>query len=84
MGLYDEKYKNCGLENYEYILRLVERGHKGYRVNKCLWNYRVLKKNMSIKRNKNNNYGQYLSKKYKLGGYKINKNIINHEKDYYK
>ena len=25
-----------------------------------------------------------LSKKYKLGGYKINKNIINHEKDYYK
>lgn len=40
VGFYDESWKNCGLENYDLILRLIKKGHRGYRIKIPLFFYR--------------------------------------------
>ena len=66
--------KNCGLENYEYILRLIDFGVNGMLINKVLFNYRRHKKNItSTKLKEIILFGQQLFDKKKLGKYRTNK-----------
>ena len=44
---YSEIKKNCGLENYELIIKLIMRGVKGIHISKTLFLYRTHSKNMS-------------------------------------
>ena len=75
IGLYNEKTKNCGLENYEVILKLLNKAYLGYHLNETLFLYRRHNNNMSeIKRNSIISYGRGLFKNLKLGQYQTNKN----------
>lgn len=75
LNYYNEKYKNCGLENYELILKLLLLNKKGKHIKKCLFYYRKHFKNLSIiKRKKIVKYGNLLFKNLKLGKYMINHN----------
>lgn len=75
LGLYSEKKKNCGLENYELILNLIRNGKIGLLSFNENFYLRVHKKNMSLKKLKQiNMYGKSLLKKY---GKKYNKNKYN-------
>ena len=40
VGGYDESTKNCGLENYELILKLLLAGHRGQHIAQPLFAYR--------------------------------------------
>lgn len=72
-GLYDTKVKNCGLENYSLILKLILSKIKGLRINEPLFFFRVHKKNMSkIKMKEIKNYGSFLAAKNGLKFYKQN------------
>lgn len=44
---YSELRKNCGLENYELIIKLIMRGIKGIHINKTLFLYRTHRNNMN-------------------------------------
>ena len=39
-GYLSTEYKNCGLENYEIILKIILDGYKGYRNKKFLFKFR--------------------------------------------
>lgn len=70
---YNEKVKNCGLENYEFILILINNGHIGLNIPFSLFYYRIHDKNLSkVKRKKILFYGQNLFNKYNLGEYAQN------------
>ena len=72
-GYYNEKIKNCGLENYELILKLLNHNLKGKKINSFLFYYRHHQKNISVIRNKKIiDYGKKLFKKMKLGQYSKN------------
>ena len=47
LGGYEELIVNSGLENYEYILRLIENGSVGKHLKKKLFKYRRHQKNLS-------------------------------------
>lgn len=47
---YDTSIKNCGLENYSLILRLLIKGYEGIHIPSSLFNYRIHSDNMSKKR----------------------------------
>ena len=73
-GLYDTKVKNCGLENYSLILKLILSKIKGFRINEPLFFFRVHKKSMSkIKMKEIKNYGTLLAANNGLKFYKQNK-----------
>ena len=73
LGYYNELHKNCGLENYELIIKILKRNKKGKHVNKFLFYYRRHNKNLSlVKQKKINNYGINLFKKMKIGKYQVN------------
>jgi glycosyltransferase involved in cell wall biosynthesis len=73
-GLYDTKKKNCGLENYSLILKLILSKLKGFRINEPLFFFRVHKKSMSkIKIKEIKNYGSFLAANNGLEFYKQNK-----------
>lgn len=73
VGLYNESNINCGLENYDLILALISKGFTGKYINKILFSYRRHGKNISLqKRDAIFSYGQYISNKYQLMGYKVN------------
>ena len=73
IGLYSEKIKNCGLENYELILKLIDRGFKGKHIKKNLFFYRRHEDNLSVnKLGSIINYGNKLVKYYGLNTYMIN------------
>ncbi len=73
VGLYSEKIKNCGLENYELILALINKGYVGKHLDKRLFFYRRHDKNLSIEKIENiMKYGGYLAEKYSLDCYKVN------------
>lgn len=73
-GLYDTKVKNCGLENYSLILKLILSKIKGFRINEPLFFFRVHKKSMSkIKMKQIKNYGTLLAANNGLKFYKQNK-----------
>lgn len=82
LGGYEELIVNSGLENYEYILRLIEHGSVGKHLNKKLFKYRRHKKNLSdLQKNriikngfrlfKRKNYGYFSTNKYHPYGLKI-------------
>lgn len=72
-GLYDTKKKNCGLENYSLILKLILSKIKGFRINEPLFFFRVHKKSMSkIKMKEIKNYGSFLATNNGLKFYKQN------------
>lgn len=71
---YNTKVKNCGLENYEIILKILFDGNKGYQKNKYLFKHRRHEENISkIKKRSIMRYGHSLFKKLKLKKYKIGK-----------
>lgn len=73
VGLYDDKEVNCGLENYDLILKLLQDGCSGKYINKNLFYYRRHHKNLShTKKQSIINYGKKLAKKHHLDAYKIN------------
>ena len=77
-GLYDTTKKNCGLENYSLILRLILSKVKGFRINEPLFFFRLHKKSMSKKKmRKIKNYGFLLAIKTGLLFYMQNKNHPN-------
>ena len=74
-GGYNTKFKNCGLENYEFILKLLSNNIKGCLIPLNLVNYRRHSNNMSDeKRNSIINHGKKIAKFYNLKEYKTNKN----------
>ena len=71
---YNTKVKNCGLENYELIIKLLFAKKQGFRVKKKLFCLRKHKKNLStLKRKKILDYGIKMFKRYKLEAYRRNK-----------
>lgn len=73
-GLYDTRKKNCGLENYSLILKLIQSKLKGFRINEPLFFFRIHKKSMSKKKIKEiKNYGSFLAHNNGLEFYKQNK-----------
>ena len=78
-NFYNTKYKNCGLENYELILKLISQKNEGVRINRFLFSLRKHSKNMSkIKKKFILTYGERIFKKMKLGNYSINQNHPNY------
>jgi len=74
-GGYNEDYKNCGLENYELILKMISERKKGILLEEILFKYRRHSTNMSHLRKesiisygkslfKRNNYGEFKSNEY--------------------
>ena len=78
-GYYNTRHKNCGLENFEFILNLIFMEKKrGLRINKFLFSLRKHSKNISkIKKKHIFNYGKKILKKFNLGEYTINQNHPN-------
>ena len=74
LGYYNETKKNCGLENYELIIKLLNQNEKGKHVKNFLFFYRKHHKNLSlVKQKKIEKYGNDLFKKMKIGNYQKNK-----------
>ena len=73
LGYYNESHKNCGLENYELIIKLLKKNKKGNHIKKFLFFYRRHYKNLSlVKQKKIKYYGINLFKKMKIGKYHKN------------
>ena len=69
---YDTTRKNCGLENYSLILRLLIKGYKGLHIPYSLFNYRIHSTNMSKKKRISIlNYGNELTNNL-LNTYEVN------------
>lgn len=72
-GGYNTEVKNCGLENYELILKIINSGSKGKKINKFLFSYRRHSKSLSIAKKRSiQKYGDKLFKQLKLGKFKQN------------
>lgn len=72
-GAYNNKVRNCGLENYELIIKLIAAGVTGFHVAKPLFKYRRHRMNMSAKRKESIiTYGRNLFKENGLGSYRTN------------
>ena len=75
IGLYNTQTPNCGLENYEVILKLLSNGGKGRHVDKALFAYRIHDKNMSLTRRENIiHYGSGIASRFGLPEYTTNEN----------
>ena len=73
VGMYSEKNKNCGLENYQLILKLMQNGCQGIHIRKNLFFYRKHGSSLSSKKFESiMNYGSKLAKYYGLSHYIIN------------
>ena len=73
VGLYSEKSKNCGLENYELILKLIDRDYSGKHINKNLFYYRRHGNNLSVEKIASIlSYGNKIAKENGLGCFRIN------------
>lgn len=73
IGGYNTKNVNSGLENYEFIIDLVESGAEGFHLPKVLFDYRRHSKNLSvISRKRIIANGRALFLRKKLGAYKTN------------
>ncbi len=73
-GRYDESVSNCGLENYELILKMILKFNMvGYRVGIPLFNYRLHSDNMSLDRRQNIiEYGNNICRELGLAEYTVN------------
>ena len=68
LGGYNTEMRNCGLENYELILKFIQNGVEGIHVPSSLFHYRRHSCNISTKRlNDIVRYGQNLFKKNNIG-----------------
>lgn len=75
VGCYDESLKNCGLENYQLVIKLIQAGYSGLHVASTLFSYRRHRTNISLaKRDAILVYGNTLFASLGLGPYKINAN----------
>jgi glycosyltransferase involved in cell wall biosynthesis len=73
IGLYNEEVKNCGLENYQLILKLIKNGFMGKHIRSNLFFYRRHSNNLSIEKFESiASYGCKLSNQYELDFYTIN------------
>ncbi len=73
VGCYNESKINCGLENYELILKLLHKGSKGVHVPQQLFAYRRHGMNVSdIRKNEIISYGHELFSRMGLGRYRTN------------
>jgi len=74
LNYYNVNKKNCGLENYELIIKLLLAKKKGFRVNKRLFFLRKHDKSLTAtKQKKISNYGIKIFNKYNLPKYRLNK-----------
>lgn len=86
-GYYSEKVKNCGLENFELILKIINNEGRGCLHESILFSYRRHSQNMSqLKRNQIIKYGNLISqkisgKKFKTNRYHPYQLVINDEED---
>ncbi len=75
VGLYNSNEYNCGLENYEFIIKLILNNNKGKHIKKKLWNYRQHQESLSYKKKEAIlKYGDNLFKRYNLGSFMTNEN----------
>ena len=75
VGGYDERVKNCGLENYGLVLNLLARRYAAKCVHLPLFDYRIHESNMSlIRRQSIITYGSVLAARFDLPGYRTNEN----------
>jgi glycosyltransferase involved in cell wall biosynthesis len=75
LGFYNEELPNCGLENYELILRLLAAQAKGLHIGETLFFYRIHSRNMSlIRREKIIKHGFKIAERFGLNTYKTNVN----------
>ena len=75
MGLYSEEVRNCGLENYELILKMLQHNYTGELENESLFYYRRHASNLSETRRASIiEYGNNLFKRMNLGRYTTNPN----------
>lgn len=76
VGNYCVTTANCGLENFELILKVLQNGNYGTHVDQELFSYRIHRKNMSLTRRQSIiRYGQKLAERFDLrGGYRTNAN----------
>ena len=75
LGGYNEAVRNCGLENYELILRLIAQGGHGLHIAAPLFQYRVHSGNMSLlRREKIIEHGRLIAQQQGLGSYSTNSN----------
>tara|TARA_Y100000741_G_C18135399_1_gene510874 strand:- start:104 stop:826 length:723 start_codon:yes stop_codon:yes gene_type:complete len=73
---YNDQTKNCGLENYEFILQAINDGSKGMLIEDNLFNYRIHQSNLSSKKRSSLiEYGKVLFQSKRYGNYSTN---INH------
>tara|TARA_B100000780_G_scaffold133280_1_gene93516 strand:+ start:313 stop:1035 length:723 start_codon:yes stop_codon:yes gene_type:complete len=73
IGGYNEQHKNCGLENYELILKLINKGFNGSFIEDNLFNYRIHSSNMSLSRRSSLiEYGKIIFKSKGYGEFKTN------------
>ena len=74
VGLYNEGVTNCGLENYELILRMLAAGMTGYCVHANLFGYRLHGANMTATRRQSIiEYGEKLARDLGLDQYRANR-----------
>ena len=73
-GGYNEATPNCGLENYELILKLVQSGSMGLHIGENLFAYRLHGNNISTKRRSEIiSYGKRLFNSLSMGTYSTNR-----------
>tara|TARA_Y100001933_G_scaffold230947_1_gene248369 strand:- start:5316 stop:6047 length:732 start_codon:yes stop_codon:yes gene_type:complete len=73
LGLYDTSIKNCGLENYDLILRLLGHDCRGLHIPSPLFSYRRHSSNLSVtRRDSIIEYGRELAKLYSNEPYRTN------------
>jgi glycosyltransferase involved in cell wall biosynthesis len=73
IGGYSTSIKNSGLENYEFILRLIDAGIEGKHIPHCLFSYRRHSLNISVKnKDKIIHNGKQLFLKIGLGAFTTN------------
>lgn len=76
IGLYDTSIKNCGLENYDLVLRAINKYSAiGYCVNVPMFTYNYHDSNMSLeKRDSIIAFGNQVVSRYGIDKYQTNKN----------
>lgn len=74
-GGYSTATRNCGLENFELVLRLLQNGHRGMHIDKKLFSYRRHGGNISsLRRDAIVSYGKALFERLELGAFRTNEN----------
>jgi glycosyltransferase involved in cell wall biosynthesis len=73
IGIYSEKVRNCGLENYELIIKMLRKNYRGKHIEESIFYYRRHASNLSETRRVNIiQYGNEMFKLFNLGKYRTN------------